>query len=84
LPNDPPAAEEVSGVTLKYFKDGMEVEEFVSREVVDHQMEECKYLGVVAVILELLIEKRSCGTVSPEEEERFKSVATALRSKVQP
>lgn len=84
LPNDPQAVEEATGVTLKYFKDGREVEEFVSREAVDRQMEECKYLGVVAVILELLIEKRSCGTASPEEEERFKALATALRSKVQP
>lgn len=83
LPDDPPEASIADGVTLRYLRGGTKVEEFIPRAVVDRQMEKCEFLQVVAIVLSILIEKRSRGTASAEEEANFKALSESLKLKIQ-
>lgn len=82
LPDDPPSADSASGVTLKSWKDGSQVQEFVSRASVDQQLKESMVLLVTAVVLEDLLRKRALGTANSKDEAGSIALAKTLSARL--
>lgn len=82
LSDAPPPAESAEGVTLRYFKEGKQVDEFVSRAEVDRRIAECLDLQMTALLLENVMKGRACGNADTRQEAACCAGATAIKNKI--
>lgn len=84
LPDEPASPGAAEGVTLRYFKDGEQVEEFIARRQVDRTVAECRYLQVMALALRVMIQGRATGERRIDQEEGLIAVAEVLKQRIPP
>ena len=82
LPDEPPPPDSAAGVTLRYFRDGALVDEFIQKTRIDAIVADCMYLHVMALALQTMIKGRATGERREDQEQGLMAVAEVLKKRL--